>query len=99
MTCGIYKIYCDSNNRTYIGSSNNIERRFKEHLGDLRNNRHSNQYLQNSYNKYGEEITTYPSILEASRVLKVDPKTIRKKLKGEKVVKSKLKNIQVCYGE
>ena len=37
MTCGIYKIYCKGNSRIYIGSSNNIERRFREHISNLKN--------------------------------------------------------------
>lgn len=195
MTCGIYKIYCKINDRTYIGSSNNIERRFKEHVSNLRNNRHTNKYLQNSWNKYGEDnfsfsiitvcyeqerfkleqfyiditknlfnqvlqiedtyykkrfmsektlnkmrrsqnkrvwtkehknissstiskyrhlafqkiskkvIVTigetqreFPSINEASRILKIDTKTIRKKLKGLETRNVKLKNIQIQYG-
>ena len=195
MTCGIYKIHCISNNKTYIGSSNNIERRFKEHLSDLKNNRHCNKYLQNSYNKYGidslsfniitncyeeerfkleqfyidinknlfnhvtdienthykkrfvsddtidkmrraqnrrvwtkehkdistntiakyrhlailktskkiivtinKQETIYPSIREASRVLGIDTKTIRKKLKGLETRNVKLKDIKIHYG-
>ena len=195
MTCGIYKIYCKENNRTYIGSSNNIERRFKEHISNLKNNRHINNYLQNSWNKYGEDSfsftiitvcyeqerfkleqfyiditnnlfnhvlqienshykkrfisdetlnkmkqsqnkrlwtkeqkdistetiskyrhlaiektskkiivtiegiqTEFPSINEASRILKIDTKTIRKKLKGLETRNVKLKNIQIQYG-
>ena len=62
MTCGIYKIYCKENNRTYIGSSNNIERRFKEHISNLKNNRHINNYLQNSWNKYGEDSFSFTII-------------------------------------
>ena len=195
MTCGIYKIYCKENNRTYIGSSNNIERRFKEHISNLKNNKHINNYLQNSWNKYGEDSfsftiitvcyeqerfkleqfyiditknlfnhvlqiensyykkrfvsektlnnmkesqnkrvwtkkhkdissntiskyrylalqktskkiivtiegiqTEFPSINEASRILKIATKTIRKKLKGLETRNTKLKNIQIHYG-
>ena len=53
--CGIYIITSKVNNKFYIGSSNNISKRRKEHFSDLRGNRHCNQYLQNIYNKYGEE--------------------------------------------
>lgn len=52
---GIYYIKCIVNKKVYIGSSENIEGRFKQHLAKLNNNKHHNSYLQNSYNKYGEE--------------------------------------------
>lgn len=51
---GIYFIKCLINNKTYIGSSINIEKRLKQHIKMLEKNNHSNQYLQNSYNKYGK---------------------------------------------
>ena len=55
MTCGIYKIYCDSNNRTYIGSSNNIQKRFRKHRTELNTKTHSNKYLERAYEKYGKD--------------------------------------------
>jgi len=51
---GIYCIKNIINNKIYIGSSINIENRFKQHLSDLRNNNHHNSHLQFSYNKHGE---------------------------------------------
>lgn len=51
--CGIYYIENKKDNKKYIGYSNNIERRFYEHRHKLKNKSHSNQYLQNVYNKYG----------------------------------------------
>jgi group I intron endonuclease len=53
-TMGIYKIFNKVNNKYYIGSSNNIKRRWRDHKKMLRGNRHDNIYLQNSWNKYGE---------------------------------------------
>jgi len=52
---GIYKIICRSNNKFYIGSSININRRFKDHIRLLKRNNNKNKYLQNSWNKYGEK--------------------------------------------
>lgn len=52
---GIYSIKNLKNNKVYIGSSNNIEKRIKDHFRNLKNNKHSNQYLQNAYNKYKRE--------------------------------------------
>ena len=53
---GIYQIYNPINNKRYVGSSINIERRFKQHISDLKANRHHNQHLQNAWNKYGDQL-------------------------------------------
>lgn len=52
---GIYKITNISNEKIYIGSAKNLKNRWSRHKNELRNNNHSNQYLQNSWNKYGEQ--------------------------------------------
>lgn len=51
------------NGKQYIGSSTNYYERRKTHLGELKRGCHSNNHLQNSYNKYGKEIIRI-SILE-----------------------------------
>lgn len=51
---GIYKIYCVKNAKSYIGSSGNIERRWREHILALCRGVHHSEYLQNSWNKYGK---------------------------------------------
>jgi len=50
---GIYLIINLVNNKFYVGSAKNIWSRKLGHLRDLKNNKHKNSYLQNSYNKYG----------------------------------------------
>lgn len=50
----IYKIIC-INNKFYIGSAIDINRRLKDHRELLRKNIHPNPYLQNTWNKYGEK--------------------------------------------
>lgn len=52
---GIYCIKNLINEKKYIGQSRNLSKRFTDHLYELRNNRHFNDHLQNSWNKYGEE--------------------------------------------
>lgn len=52
MSSGVYQIYNPYNQKRYIGSSINIEKRFKQHKSSLRGNRHHNQHLQNAWNKY-----------------------------------------------
>lgn len=51
----IYKIVNKVNNKVYIGQTYDISKRKSAHFNDLKNNRHSNQYLQNAWNKYGGE--------------------------------------------
>ena len=53
--CGIYQIENIKNHKIYIGSSINLNRRKIYHFSMLRNNRHCNIRLQNSFNKHGEE--------------------------------------------
>ena len=63
MGCGIYKIENTKNNKIYIGSSINIEKRFYKHLWMLKKGIHDNNHLQNSFNEYGENYFSF-SILE-----------------------------------
>jgi len=58
-TSGIYKIVNLCNNKFYIGSTVDFNRRKKEHFRHLLVKRHRNDYLQNSYNKYGKENFTF----------------------------------------
>jgi len=52
---GIYKIQNTTNNKVYIGQSINIEHRIYEHTYHLKKGLHYNDYLQRSWNKYGED--------------------------------------------
>lgn len=54
MIC-IYGIKNTQTGKIYIGSTNNMTRRFKRHKTELRNGKHSNQYLQRAWNKVGED--------------------------------------------
>lgn len=55
LNCGIYKIINKVNGKIYIGSSTNLKRRERQHFSALLNNKHENNYLQNSYLKYGKD--------------------------------------------
>jgi group I intron endonuclease len=59
MNCGIYKIENKYDNKIYIGSSVNVDNRKYKHFWMLRKNIHDNNYLKNSYNKFGEENFTF----------------------------------------
>ena len=50
-----YSILNIKNNKRYLGITENIERRKKEHFNNLRNNSHCNYKLQMDWNSYSEE--------------------------------------------
>lgn len=52
---GIYRILNRVNGNCYIGSSLNIEKRYKHHLSTLRHNSSRCSILQKAFNKYGED--------------------------------------------
>lgn len=53
---GVYEIKNIINEKKYIGSTTMcFLKRFQHHISMLRANRHKNQHLQHSWNKYGEE--------------------------------------------
>jgi group I intron endonuclease len=54
MESGIYIIENTINNKKYVGSAKNIKKRWYQHKYTLNNNSHDNLYLQNAWNKYGE---------------------------------------------
>lgn len=53
---GVYQIRNLVNGKIYIGSSKNLKnRKCHDHLNTLKRNKHQNNYLQNAFNKYGED--------------------------------------------
>jgi hypothetical protein len=54
MNC-IYLIINIINNKIYVGSTKNFKSRKSKHIYLLKNNKHPNFFLQNSWNKYGRE--------------------------------------------
>ena len=53
--CGIYKLVNKATGQCYVGQSQRMKKRIKEHFRLLRWNKHPNKHLQNSYNKHGAE--------------------------------------------
>jgi group I intron endonuclease len=56
MISGIYGIKNTLNNKVYVGSTKNFEKRKKQHFIALRKNNHWNIKLQRAYNKYTETV-------------------------------------------
>lgn len=54
MVSGVYKITNTVNGKCYVGQSQDIARRRRTHLNEMRNGIHTNQMLQSSFRKYGE---------------------------------------------
>lgn len=52
---GIYKITCLPTEKIYIGSTNNLHKRWMAHKVTLRKGSHRNIYLQRAWNKHGEQ--------------------------------------------
>lgn len=63
---GIYRIRNIITNEVYIGQSVDIDRRWTTHKRELRCNRHENQHLQDSYNKYGSDAFEYTVLEQCS---------------------------------
>lgn len=55
MDCGVYSITSPSGKK-YIGSSNNIPRRWNSHKRDLIKGSHHSPFLQNAWNKYSGDL-------------------------------------------
>lgn len=75
---GVYQIYNTVNCKRYIGSSIHIEQRFKEHLRNLRANKHVNSHLQSAWNKYGEHSFIFEEVelCEPDQCLKIEQEYI-----------------------
>lgn len=75
---GVYQIYNTVNCKRYIGSSIHIEQRFKEHLRNLRHNKHVNAHLQSAWNKYGEHSFVFEEVelCEPDQCLKIEQEYI-----------------------
>lgn len=64
---GIYKITNKENGLIYIGSSKNINKRWKDHINQLSKSKHPNMYLQEDWDIYGKKSFEF-SILEECKL-------------------------------
>jgi group I intron endonuclease len=60
---GIYSIKQVSSGHLYVGSSNNIETRWRKHRAALIRNKHHSVRLQRSWNKYGDSDFLFSIVL------------------------------------
>lgn len=84
---GVYKIENLINNKIYIGSSENVERRFTDHKYLLRKNIHHSVLLQRSWNKYGEDIFKFEAIEECENILEREQYWMNLLLKADEYLK------------
>lgn len=71
MKVGIYALYWWDQDLIYIGQSQDIDRRYKEHLSTLKSKKHTNYKVQDAYNKYGIpklEIVEYCSLQQLNEL-------------------------------
>lgn len=70
--CGVYKITNDKDGKFYIGSSKDIEQRWYEHKYELKNHKHGNKYLQNAWDKYGEDSFSFEVVEECDQKIQFE---------------------------
>jgi hypothetical protein len=80
---GLYIIFCERQNKIYLGQSENICRRLGDHRHTLNKNYHDCVELQNDWNRFGSKYKDifYASISETSINLNMSETSIRRKLK------------------
>jgi group I intron endonuclease len=59
---GIYKITNLKNKKVYIGQTDRLNEREREHFYRLERNKHHNEHLQKSFNKYGKSMFNFEVI-------------------------------------
>ena len=69
---GIYKIKNLINNKVYIGSSVDIDKRWKLHKDSLIQNKHHSILLQRSFNKHGKDNFIYDIIEECEKEILIE---------------------------
>jgi group I intron endonuclease len=72
----IYSITNLVNDKKYIGLTKNINKRFRAHKKNLKNNNHHNRHLQYAWDKYGKEIFSFELIESNIPIDKIEEKEI-----------------------
>jgi group I intron endonuclease len=63
---GVYAITFQGSHSRYIGSSQDVTRRFREHLASLASKKHHNYKLQKAWRQYGTDKIKFHILLECS---------------------------------
>lgn len=69
--CGIYGIFNTVNNKVLIGSSGDIEGRWKRHISNANRKAHCNSHFQASWTKYGKDFFEFKIIEECVKDSKI----------------------------
>lgn len=64
--CGIYRITCRANGKSYIGSSKHVDSRLSSHYTMLRSGTHHSKHMQNAWDKHGEDFFSHETLLLCS---------------------------------
>ncbi len=77
---GVYQLKNDSTKEIYIGSSNNVKLRIRDHIKALESGSHVNKFLQDSYKKNGPNCFSATLLVECAseQLLLVEEKEIKK---------------------
>lgn len=67
MSCGVYAIQNTVNGKVYVGSSKNIEVRWRNHRHQLNANRHHSRYLQRVWNLDGADAFIFKILIICSK--------------------------------
>lgn len=84
--CGIYLIINKVNNKTYIGSSCDIKRRWRHHRQNLKKGNHHCVHLQRAWNKHGESnfIFSIEKKCDRNKLIEIEQKFLDKAKKNKK---------------
>lgn len=66
---GVYQVVSTRSNKRYIGSSTNIEKRFRIHIQQLKSDKHHSLLLQEAYRIFGEDAFTVEVLEECDKDL------------------------------
>lgn len=94
---GIYTFYCTSNNKNYLGVTQNTKAMLNGSKFRLGAGNHKNQNLQNDWNKYGEDNFTV-EVLEVLEYDKDDDAKVDYTLELDKLLnkyKQQFENVEV----
>jgi group I intron endonuclease len=64
MISGVYVIENNITGKVYIGSSQDVKRRWREHVAALKRGDHHSKYLQRSFDKHGHDAFLFRVLIQ-----------------------------------